>query len=86
MIKPIAGDKPYPYHNMLCAAEHSIYFHYHMSSFWGGGGGGYLVEGPFSWSNSTFKVNNLSLGHHREKPKPVLKTLESPPSDAYDIK
>ena len=33
-------------------------------------------------TNSTFQVNNLSLDHHREKPKPVLKTLESSLSDA----
>ena len=43
-----------------------------------------VIDTIFS-TNSTFKVNNLSLGHHREKAKPVLKTLKSSLSNAYKM-
>ena len=37
------------------------------------------------FTNSTFKVNILSLDHHREKSKPVPKTLKSSLSDVCKI-
>ena len=43
-----------------------------------------VIDTIFS-TNSTFKVNDLSLGHHREKPKPVPKTLKISLSDAYKM-
>ena len=43
-----------------------------------------MIDTIFS-TNSSFKVNNLSLGHHREKSKPVPKTLKSSLSDVCII-